>query len=207
MSVAGRLGQAVATEAARAAELLLRLSPAPRGLSYLASYRQAFTSRYGHDREVPLLELLNPHRGLGPPSMHGHAHVGPDPAKAAQRAQTLLRLACGALHNRERAILLDDDALTRLETWRPDPKTAPLSLDINILVAARSAAAIDSGDFTVVVWEGLPPAVTWGDLQACSVQTGCQLCSRPPLPKRHMRRNSCGPSLYFCLPICAPRTS
>jgi thiopeptide-type bacteriocin biosynthesis protein len=154
-SVEGHMGNALAVEAARAAELLLRLSPSPRGLSSLASYRQSFIGRYGHDREVPLLELLNPHRGLGAPSMHDHGATGPEPAKAAERAQTLLQLACSALHNRERAVLLDEKSLARLETWRPDVETAPLSMDINILVAAASAAAIDNGDFMVVVGPNL----------------------------------------------------
>jgi lantibiotic biosynthesis protein len=154
-SVEGRLGNALAVEASRAAELLLRLSPAPRGLSSLASYRQSFAGRYGHDREVPLLELLNPHRGLGAPSMHGHGATGPEPAKAAERAQTLLQLACSALHNRERAVLLDEKCLARLETWRPDVDTAPLSMDINILVAAASAATIDNGDFMMAVGPNL----------------------------------------------------
>ncbi len=154
-SIEGRLGNALAIEAARAAELLLRLSPWPRGLSSLASYRQSFMGRYGHDREVPLLELLNPHRGLGAPSMHGHGSTGPEPAKVAERAQTLLQLACSALHNRERAVLLDEKWLARLETWRSNVETAPLSMDINILVAAASAAAIDKGDFMLVVGPNL----------------------------------------------------
>lgn len=155
IAVEGRLGNALAVEAARAAELLLRLSPTPRGFSSLAEYRQLFMARYGHNREVPLLELLNPHRGLGAPSMHGHGGTGPEPAKAAIRAQTLLQLACGALHDRQRAVLLDEKSLARLETWRPNLDTAPLSMDINIMVAAASAAAADKGDFLVIVGPNL----------------------------------------------------
>jgi hypothetical protein len=41
MSVKGRLGKIVAEESARAAELFLRLSRSPRGLSNLSAYRQA----------------------------------------------------------------------------------------------------------------------------------------------------------------------
>jgi thiopeptide-type bacteriocin biosynthesis protein len=155
MSLAGGLGDVIAAEAARAAELLLRLSPSPRGGSSIAAYRQAFINRYGHDREVPLLELLDPDRGLGPPSMHGHAAVGPERSKSAQRAQTLLHLACAALHRRLRVVFLDEKLLPRLETCTPDSEIAPRSLDINILVAARSTAAIDAGDFTVVVGPNL----------------------------------------------------
>jgi thiopeptide-type bacteriocin biosynthesis protein len=154
-SVEGRLGNVLAVEAARAAELLLRISPSPRGLSSLAAYRQSFVGRYGHNREVPLLELLDPQRGLGAPQMHGHDATGPEHGKAAERAQTLLQLATGALHDRKRAVMLDEKCLARLETWHPNVETAPLSMDINILVAAASATAIDKGDFMVVVGPNL----------------------------------------------------
>jgi thiopeptide-type bacteriocin biosynthesis protein len=155
MSVEGRVGKAVAEEAARAAELLLRLSPSPYGLSSLTAYRQAFVNRYGHDREVALLELMDPNRGLGPLSNYGHAAVGPDAVKAAQRAQTLLQLACTALHDRQQVIHLDEKSLTQLETWRPNMKTAPVSLDINLLLGAPSSAAIGAGDFTVIIGPNL----------------------------------------------------
>ncbi|HSS49717.1 MAG TPA: lantibiotic dehydratase family protein, partial [Thermoanaerobaculia bacterium] len=155
IAVEGRIGNAVAAEAARAAELLLRLSPSPRGLSSLEGYRQAFLNRYGFEREVALLELLDSQRGLGPPSFQGHAATGPDQRKAAQRSQTLLRLACTALHDRQRVVVLDEACLARLETGSPNSATAPLSLDLNVLVAARSAAAIDAGDFKLVVGPNL----------------------------------------------------
>ncbi len=155
LSLSGTLGRRVAQEAARAAELLLRLSPSPRGLSYLAAYRQAFLSRYGHDREVPLLELMDPTRGLGPPSMHNHAYVGPDPVVSATRARTLQQLACTALYERRRVIMLDERSLAKLETWKPTANEAPRSLDLNILIAARSADAIDQDDFTIVVGPNL----------------------------------------------------
>jgi len=155
MSTEGRLGRNIATEAARAAELLLRLTPFPYGLSSVASYRQAFLNRYGHEREVALPELLDPHRGLGPMSGHGHANVGPDQAKAAMRYRNLLRLATDALHDHRQTVMLDEKVLAELETWKPNHDTAPLSLDINILVSAHSSAAIDAGDFKVIVGPNL----------------------------------------------------
>ena len=155
LSVQGRLNTVIAEEAARAAELLLRLSPSPRGLSSLAAYRKAFLSRYGHEREVPLLELLDPDRGLGSVSAHGHAYVGPDQNVASKRSHTLLALACSALHKRERVLSLDAGTLRKLETWQPVPEAVPVSLDINVLVSARSAEAIDAGDFTIVVGPNL----------------------------------------------------
>ena len=155
LSIEGGITASVAEEAARAAELLLRLSPSPRGLSSIAAYRQAFVSRYGHEREVPLLELLDPDRGLGPVSAHGHAMVGPDPRVSAVRSRTLLALATSALHSHRRIVTLDDETMKKLETWPARVETAPISLDINVLVAAKSAEAIDRGEFQVIVGPNL----------------------------------------------------
>jgi thiopeptide-type bacteriocin biosynthesis protein len=151
MSVQGEVGNIIAAEAARAAELLLRLTPAPNGPSAIASFRQAFVDRYGRDREVPLLELLDPDRGLGPLQNYEHAKIATDPAKTAQRSQALLELACTALHGRQRVVALEERDLSRLETWSLSLESAPLSLDINVMVGASSAQAIDKGDFLLVI--------------------------------------------------------
>jgi thiopeptide-type bacteriocin biosynthesis protein len=151
MSVQGEVGNIIAAEAARAAELLLRLTPAPNGPSAIASFRQAFVDRYGRDREVPLLELLDPDRGLGPLQNYEHAKIATDPAKTARRSQALLELACAALHGRQQVVALEVRDLSRLETWSPSLDSAPLSLDINVMVGAGSAEAIDKGDFMLVI--------------------------------------------------------
>jgi lantibiotic biosynthesis protein len=155
LSAEGQIASNVAQDAARAAELLLRFSPSPRGLSSIAAYRNAFIARYGHEREVPLVELLDPDRGLGPASAHGHAFTGPNPAVSAARAQTLLALACAALRRGRRAVSLTEREIARLETWRPRAESAPVSLDINVMVAAQSAEAIDAGDYMLVVGPNL----------------------------------------------------
>jgi thiopeptide-type bacteriocin biosynthesis protein len=144
--------RAVGEEVARGAELLLRLSPWPRGLPHLEAYRQAFVSRYGHEREVPLLEMLDPNFGLGPPS--GRGAVGTDREKGALRQRTLRDLAINALRDR-RVVELSEDILASLETWTPSPDTAPTSLDISVFVAAPSAAAMDAGEFRVIVGPNL----------------------------------------------------
>ena len=106
------ISRGVGEEVARAAELLLRLSPWPRGLPHLEAYRQAFVSRYGHEREVPLLELLDPNFGLGPPSGHGHGGAGGiDPHSSAVRQRTLRDLAISALRDRRLVVELDEDTL------------------------------------------------------------------------------------------------
>ncbi|MFL5699107.1 MAG: lantibiotic dehydratase [Ktedonobacteraceae bacterium] len=149
------IAQAVGTEVARAAELLLRMTPSPDGLSYFKAYRTAFVSRYGQNREVPLLDLLDPNFGLGSPATYSGSNKGNAQAKAALRLQTLLDLATSALHDRQSVIELDEDTLKRLETWTPSPGTAPTSLDLNVFVAASSVEAIDAGKFQIIIGPNL----------------------------------------------------
>jgi thiopeptide-type bacteriocin biosynthesis protein len=150
-----RIGHAVAREAARAAELLVRLTPLPAGVPYLDSYRRQFEARYGADREVPLLEMLDPNAGLGLPSpFHGSAPSG-DPRKLAIRQQTLYDLAVTALRERQLVVELDQERIGRLETWTPSPAATPLSMDLSLFVVAASAADVDSGNFQVVVGPNL----------------------------------------------------
>ncbi|MGH8905648.1 MAG: lantibiotic dehydratase [Egibacteraceae bacterium] len=146
---ATRVHTAVGAEAARAGELLLRLSPYPRGLPRLDAYRRAFEVRYGHDREVPLIELLDADLGLGPPEGRRWDSAGPQ--VAPRRHQLLRDLALEAIRDRRLVVELDGGLLAQLETWTPEPAGAPPSLDISVFVAASSPEAIDAGDFLVVV--------------------------------------------------------
>jgi thiopeptide-type bacteriocin biosynthesis protein len=155
LPLAGRyVNRAVAVEAARAGEMLLRLSPLPHGPPSLDAYRRAFDACYGPDREVPILELLNPELGLGPP---GHTPGGglDGRRQLLLRQQTLRDLALDAIRDRRLVVELDESTLARLETWQPSPGTAPTSLEISVFVIATSVNAVDAGDFQVVVGPNL----------------------------------------------------
>ncbi|MFD2082927.1 lantibiotic dehydratase [Actinopolymorpha cephalotaxi] len=156
LALAGReVSRAVAEEAARAAELLLRMHPRPAGPGYLANYRAAFLARYGHDRRVPLLELLDPRFGLGPPtSGYSYAHnAAHDPGP--QRSQLLMELATTALRTGSVEVVLDDADVDTLSTWSPDQKRLPASLELSTFVVAPSVAALDRGEFWLVVGPNL----------------------------------------------------
>jgi thiopeptide-type bacteriocin biosynthesis protein len=71
------------------------------------------------------------------------------------RQRTLHDLAISALRDRQLVVELDEDTLARLETCTPSSDTAPPSLDIAAFVAARSSAAIDAGEFQVIVGPNL----------------------------------------------------
>ncbi|GAA2803734.1 lantibiotic dehydratase [Kitasatospora sp. CM 4170] len=145
-----RLHRAVGAEAARAAELLLRISPHPNGPPQLADYRRSFEARYGTGRRVPLLELLDAEFGLGPPGSHR------DPSFPARDA-ALRGLALRAGREREPVVELDDHLLERLQTWTPEVGAPPPTLELPVFVAAASRAAVDAGDFRLVVGPNVGP--------------------------------------------------
>jgi lantibiotic biosynthesis protein len=147
----GRLSSAIAEEAARTAELLFRLTPVPNGPPDISGYRQAFVARYGPDREVPLLELMHPDWGIGPLGQHAWDGGGIEPAHAARRAEALQSLALGAIRDGQLTVELDKALLSRLETHTPAADRVPTSIDLNLFVLASSAAAIDAGEFRVMV--------------------------------------------------------
>ena len=157
------LSETVAAECARAAELLLRLTPSPTASLDLIAYQGRFEARYGPDREVPLLELFDPVIGLGPMP---HTHGG-DPAvgsqQAARRADILMTLALGALRDGRRTVELDRASIEALQTWLPTAAGAPLSVDLAVFIVAANPAALDRGEFSVVVGPnlGAPSAGRW----------------------------------------------
>lgn len=143
----------VANEAARLADILLRITPAPAGSGHLGSYRMAFEAKYGHDREVPLLELLDPNFGLGPPS--GQYANAMNNQRMAARSEALQSIALGALAERRTEVELDDAMLKHLSTWEPEAELLPMSLDLSVFVIANSAAAVDQGKFQVALGPNL----------------------------------------------------
>ena len=147
----------VANEAARLADILLRMTPAPPGSGNLGSYRAAFEGRYGHDREVPLLELLDPNFGLGPPTGNygGYGGGGMNAQRMAARSEALQSIALSALSEHRAEVELDDAMLKRLSTWDPEPESLPLSLDLSVFVIASTAAAVDEGKFQVALGPNL----------------------------------------------------
>ena len=141
----------IADDVTRAVDVLLRLSPHPSG-EVLAAYRDAFHRRYGDDRRVPVLELLDPRFGLGPPQ--------PGPAAPADhhRAGLLQSLVAESMRDGCGEVTLGQDLIERLSTWLPDPRRLPPSLELSVFVAARSRAAIDRGEYRLVIGPNLGAA-------------------------------------------------
>jgi thiopeptide-type bacteriocin biosynthesis protein len=153
LPLAGAIGRRVGDAVVAAVELLLRLGPASL-TGGLEGYRQAFSSRYGADREVALLELLDPERGLGPPSRYGSGPTVDAEAEAARRAW-LRTTAAEALRTRRLTVRLKEPDVARLAGTGPPPDLAPISVDLSCFVLAGSAEEVDFGDFRLLIGPNL----------------------------------------------------
>lgn len=154
----GAVSRQIADDLALAADALLRLHPAPMA-DGLAGYRAAFHRRYGDDRRVPVLELLDPRFGLGPPGAHapgvGAAEAG---STAARRDALLQGMLATCLRDGRHELALSAADIDRLSAWTPDPDRLPPSLELSAFVAAASPAAVDRGDYLVVIGPNLGAA-------------------------------------------------
>ena len=153
LPLAGVISRRVGDAAVAAVELLLRMGPASV-TGGLDGYRRAFSSRYGADREIALLELLDPERGLGPPSNYGSGPAVDTQAEAARRAW-LRMTAAEALRTRQLAVRLEEPDVARLADAGPPPDRAPISVDLSCFVLAGSAEDIDRGDFRLLIGPNL----------------------------------------------------
>ncbi|WP_395298571.1 lantibiotic dehydratase [Kitasatospora hibisci] len=149
------VGQTVAKEAEKAAAALWRMAPR-RVARHQSEYLSLFLERYGEDAVVPLLDLLDPHAGIGAPASYiwpastaagEQAAVGQS-GEDAKRTSILADLLQDCLLSGNDELVLDDEHLDRLA--HPDDGTAE-SLDLCVQILAPSAAAMDAGDFRLVI--------------------------------------------------------
>ncbi|HVU67306.1 MAG TPA: lantibiotic dehydratase family protein, partial [Ktedonobacteraceae bacterium] len=147
----------IGTVAARAAELLLRLTPFPQGAPHLQAYRHQFLEKYGPGAEVPLLELLSPELGLDAPPGYTRPPRAYQENGAARhqhqerRERVLQTLMQEALADQSLEVALTRDHLAALETWQPRAEQAPRSLEIYLHIHAASRQALDEGHFWAIV--------------------------------------------------------
>ncbi|MFJ9610421.1 lantibiotic dehydratase [Kitasatospora sp. NPDC101176] len=142
------LPAAVADEAARAAHLLARLSPAPNGTEAWRSYHQRFYERYGRGALVPLLDVVAD-SGIGWPD----GYPGTVPAEKPrfdERDRTLATIAQQAALDGAHEVVLDEYLLAALDLGPTEPRLPP-HLEVVARIHAPSQEALDRGDFRLEV--------------------------------------------------------
>ncbi|MFI0813938.1 lantibiotic dehydratase [Streptomyces echinatus] len=144
------LPRAVAWEVEAAAGVLARVTPEPRGTLAWLRYRERFRARYGESALVPLMDLLDPHCGLGlPEDFHGTARA-PEP-DTMHRDRLLVTLAQRAWADGQ-DLVLDEDLIQQLTNGQaPEPQDAPAHLELTASVYAASVQQLNAGHFSLAV--------------------------------------------------------
>jgi thiopeptide-type bacteriocin biosynthesis protein len=159
LDVAVRLPYEVRAEVERAVDLMWHTSRDKLGFFPLRGYHATFLERYGTDRLVPILELLDGARGIGAPA--GYAWpaaeaAGEDPVspRDADRTRLIHRIVATATRRGCREVELTDDMVAALTPTEPDPATVPNSCELTVHVVAPSLDALSSGEFQIVLAPG-----------------------------------------------------
>ncbi|MGW3991865.1 lantibiotic dehydratase [Amycolatopsis sp. NPDC004772] len=145
------LSDEVRTEVERAAEVLWRLSPPRLGMRPLRGFHGRFLERYGADRLVPVLELLDATRSLGAPAGYEwpESEAAPEEPRepsSTRRDRLISELAMGALRSGSREAVLTDDLVRELAYDEADPADLPNSCELYVHVVDQAG-----GGFRVVV--------------------------------------------------------
>lgn len=141
----------VAREAEAAAAALTRLTPHPSGLPAWQEYHGAFIERYGPGALVRLLEVVNPDTGLGfPATFQGSARTLPAPPSTG-RDERLLALAYSTVLDGGQEIILDEQRVRDLAETGSEPAQVPPHAELFVQVHAASIAAVQQGDFRLLV--------------------------------------------------------
>lgn len=147
------LPPAVAREAEAAAAALVRLTPHPFGNPAWQAYHTRFLERYGSGAVVPLSLVVDADTGLGyPAGYRGSLMKQPAPSVLA-RDSTLLKLAQQSALDGGGEVVLNEQLLSKLalDPSNAPPAQAPPHTELRFSLHAATAAALDRGQFTLVV--------------------------------------------------------
>jgi thiopeptide-type bacteriocin biosynthesis protein len=162
-AVVASLGPAVVGELARAIEVLHDLWRRPDSEGDLARFRDAFALRF-EEQEVPLVEALDEELGIGfgsspledtsSPLLAGldFPPPPPEPGTWTKRDELLLAMVVSAVREGRDELRLEESHRAALAgSSGPDRPPLPDAVEVMATLAARSAAAVDGGEFRLVV--------------------------------------------------------
>lgn len=144
----------VQDEASRAMHWLWRLAPDRTGMQSLSRYRHKFLERYGTSSLVPLLDVVDPAVGIGPPAGYTwpdhSAPTEPEQAEDRERIDRVIgRLLTESISNGWSEIVLNEATLQSMA--RPTPGQPFRSSELYLELVAQDTQAIDDGEFRLVV--------------------------------------------------------
>ena len=154
------LSNTVAREIEKVSEVMLRLSSNSTEFYNLEKYKIDFIEKYGTDSEIPIIELLDQDKGIGSPSGYlnpkSNRYIDsiPEDYKNNKLKNYLINKVIQSLLNKEEEVVITDEDINSLGNKNITDFTKselPKSLEINALISAESAEAVDNGDFKIFI--------------------------------------------------------
>ncbi len=152
------LSKCIAAELEKTLNLLWKVSVVQSKQSPLAAYHTKFIEKYGVNRTVPLLELLDEEKGLGTFENNFSAFsTSLSSDFALQWERWLNRQWQECIYQRKKEWVLSEEALDQFlvlaKQKLPDPQEAIPSLDVFCKIFADSKEHIDKGKFLLMFLE------------------------------------------------------
>ncbi|GAB3288946.1 lantibiotic dehydratase [Parasphingorhabdus pacifica] len=145
------LPEEVAREAEAATAALVRLAPQPSGNPEWQQYHGRFIEWYGPRAVVPVTELVAD-TGLGFPAGYRDTPWNTLAERSmSERDATLMAWAQRAAWQQSNEVLLDDDMLAELDAAGGADVTVQPHTELRVRVQAPTRAALDRGEFELVV--------------------------------------------------------
>jgi thiopeptide-type bacteriocin biosynthesis protein len=165
-----RLPEGLASEVARAAHALMRLTRNPAGDPVWAHYQTMFWERYGPDVLVPILDATDPGAGIGFPADYPLTTWQVRDSVVLDRDKRFAALAWKGLNSGNGEVVLSEGDIDELAGIPAQEQTPPPHVDLAVQVAARDTAAVDAGDYTVHVHPAWAAGVMTGRFAAVTDQ-------------------------------------
>ncbi|MFJ9361446.1 lantibiotic dehydratase [Streptomyces mirabilis] len=149
----------VGKEVERYATTLWSMTPMTPFYAHMREYREAFTDKYGEHGAVHLMELIDPHTGLGFPRGYENPKVStdarlaayestPDDFKDSRRLEYMAGLIQRGMLSTTREITLGAADVEALTVPRDTPP--PPALELTFQLLSESAESLDAGRFSLV---------------------------------------------------------
>ncbi|WP_326806732.1 MULTISPECIES: lantibiotic dehydratase [unclassified Streptomyces] len=144
--------QAVGTCLEEFADAMWRMGPQESGARHMEGYTHEFTERYGIQVPVPVVELVDPVRGLGYPAAYGDGRPPERAPSDSGREALLSELYVQTVRSGSREVSVTEDLVARFESLREAPASAPpASLELCVQILSRSTEDLDLGDFELLL--------------------------------------------------------
>jgi len=156
-----KLNNNIALKVEKVANLLPILSDKVHYYDYLKEYYNDFVEKYGSNREISLVELLDEDKGLGAPAGYNipssnRTYKGIDfkTKKSVEVDKYLLDKIIEGVKNSKEEVVLTDDEINKLENeinYTELMNELPASVDMGIQIAANSTADLENGNYNIFI--------------------------------------------------------